>query len=106
MIPVASLPFDRQQPRLRHPPQVTARRLGGDPRNVGQLGRRQRTPVHQRHQHRASGRIADQGGDFGNSGRGQHLSLTRSGFRCTRPRICGFRNGSMPIEASPKARDL
>lgn len=85
---------------------MAARRLGRDPPNIGQLGGRQRAPVHQGHQHRASRGIADQGSDFGNSGRGQHLSLTRSEFGCTVIRTSRRRHASIATEASVVARDL
>ena len=71
----------RQQVRLAQAGEMLAGRLRRHAGDIGELARRQRAAVDQRHQNVGARRIADQRGDFGDGGlrfaHDQHISRTR-----------------------------
>ena len=72
MIPVAALPFDRDQPDRGQPAKVATGRLRADSGHLGQLCRGQRTAIHQGCEHGRSGGVAHRCRNLGNPVRCGH----------------------------------
>src|SRR5262245_10642666 len=69
-----ALLFDAEKARHSQTRQMTARSLRRDARDPCQLGRRQRTPIHQGVQHPGTGGIAGECSDFCKGGQAGHCS--------------------------------
>jgi hypothetical protein len=65
IVAVAALRLDRDEAEIEELGQVRARRRRGDMRGIGKLLGGECTPVHERHHHAGTGRVADHGGNRG-----------------------------------------
>jgi len=91
VIVMPPLAMPGEQSGRGQPRKMPARGLRRDAGGARQLGGGQRSPVHQRHQHRGAAGIADKSGGFGKSGGREHRKAPR--FAANKPHPSGSGSG-------------